>query len=334
MKLTQGKLPLKLLSQLLNKYCLKDKTVILGAGVGEDAAVIKISNELIALKTDPITFVEKDLGYYLININLNDLSTLGAEGKWFLTTLLFPIGTTEKYINNVFKQISNSCKKFQIAYCGGHTEITSSVNKPIAIGLMIGKLLYKRIIKTSGAKIGDNIILTKGIPIEAISIIAREKKLILKKHFSDKFITKCCNFIYKPGISVRKEALIAAKYKGVHCMHDPTEGGLSSGIYELTTASNVGAIIYKNKINVFPEGEKLCKYFNINPLGTISSGSLLITVSKKDTPKLQNELFSSKILNTIIGEIVPKNNGVKIVDKNGVVTFLDRFEVDEITKLY
>lgn len=332
MQLTQGKLPIKLLSKLLNKYCIIDNSVLLGAGIGEDAAVIKISNEFIALKTDPITFVEKDLGYYLININLNDLSTLGAEGKWFLATLLFPIGTTEQYINGVFKQINNSCKKFKIAYCGGHTEITSSVNQPIAIGFMIGKLKYKRLIKTSGAKIGDNIILTKGIPIETISILARDKKDILKKYYSDKFIKKCSNFIYKPGISVRKEALISAKYEGVHCIHDLTEGGFSTGIYEITNASQVGALIYKEKINIYDEGKELCKFFNINPLGTISSGSLLITVSKKDTKKLQNELLSNKISNTIVGEIVPQNEGIKIIDEKGTRDLI-KFNVDEITKL-
>jgi hydrogenase maturation factor len=61
-------------------------------------------------------------------------------------------------------------------------------------------------------------------------------------------------------------------------MHDPTEGGVATGLRELAQASGVGLRIRADQLPLLPEGALLCKAFGLDPLGTIASGALLVAV--------------------------------------------------------
>ena len=123
-----GKLPFDLLQKVLKKYSIIDPTVILGPEIGEDAAVIdpgKESRYYWVLTSDPITFTTEEIGYYGVVVNLNDIATRGAAPKYFLVTLLFPEERSDqKIINKIFRQIHDACRRFNISFIGGHTEIT------------------------------------------------------------------------------------------------------------------------------------------------------------------------------------------------------------------
>ena len=82
--LSTGKLPTKLLDKLLSSYEVKDKRVIIGPRVGEDAAVIDMGDKYLVAKTDPITFTAENIAWYVVNINANDIATMGATPRWFL----------------------------------------------------------------------------------------------------------------------------------------------------------------------------------------------------------------------------------------------------------
>ncbi|MBI3397758.1 MAG: hydrogenase expression/formation protein [Deltaproteobacteria bacterium] len=329
-----GKLPLHILKRFLKKYTVFDKSVIIGPDIGLDAAVIEFGNRYLLAKTDPITFVSEDIGLYTININANDIAVMGGLPKWFLATILLPVGKADaKMTETIFSQLSNACKKHNISFCGGHTEITAGINRPIVIGQMLGEVKKDKLVTAKGAKVGDVIILTKGIAIEATSIIAREKEKELAKKFGMAFVNRCKNFIRYPGIGILKDSQIAAKFGRIHAMHDPTEGGISTGLHELAIASKAGIIVEKDKIPVFSECQKLCNYFGINPLGAIASGALLITVAEKRSKRVVSGLQKNNIEASIIGKIVEKKKGVKIRE-NGRLKSLKLFERDEITKIF
>ncbi|MFX0144501.1 MAG: AIR synthase related protein, partial [Candidatus Hodarchaeota archaeon] len=213
-KFTLGKLKHRYLAQLLSEIDIQDNRVIMGSKIGEDAAVIDIpgKNYLVA-KTDPITFATDKIGYYAVNVNVNDLVCTGATPKWFQSTILLPSNlTTSEMIEKIFTDIHDTCKSMEITVIGGHTEITPGIVRPIVVGSLIGEVEKKKLVLTSGAEPGDALILTKGIFIEGTSIIGREKeKDLLNKGFDHDFIEKCKNYLYNPGISVLNEALLANK---------------------------------------------------------------------------------------------------------------------------
>ncbi|MCX6816336.1 MAG: AIR synthase family protein [Candidatus Beckwithbacteria bacterium] len=330
-----GKLDFPLLERLLKKYeTLSDPRVALGPKLGEDAAVIEFPDRFLVVKTDPITFATDNIGWYAVQVNANDIATTGATPKWFLPTILLQNGkTTEKEIEEIFAQISQASKELGVSVIGGHTEVTYNLDRPIVVGAMLGEVAKEKLVSTSGAKPGDAIILTKGIVIEGTSIIAREKQEELKKRgYDEEFIRKSQNFLHQPGLSVVRDALLANQFV-VHAMHDPTEGGLSAGLYEVAQASRVGLLVDREKIPILEESGILCEEYGLDPLKTIASGALLIIAPPESVDSITSVLRRHKILATTIGEIKEKNQGLKIVTA-GRVEDLDFSAKDEITKIF
>lgn len=332
--LPPGKLNFDLLSSLIERHCSLNDRVVVGSKVGEDAAVIDMGDKYLIVKTDPITFVTKQIGHFAIHINANDIGCMGGLPKWFLANLILPEKqTTSALVDEIFSQLSEACSKLNIAFCGGHTEITSGVNRPVVIGCMFGEVEKNNLVTSAGAKINDHIILTKGIAIEAVSIIAREREEELKNTYSEEFIEHCKNFVHDPGISILPEVQIAQGVGSVHSLHDPTEGGLAMGLWEMAIAANVGMDIEFDKIRILPEAKLLCEQYNLDPLGVIASGALLMSVDKANSSKMVEALEKEGIEAEVIGKTVEAEKGIRLL-LNDDNYDLPKFDGDEILKIY
>ena len=328
-----GKLDYRLLEKLLNLNPIKDPRIIVGPRIGEDAAVIDFGKKYLVAKTDPITFTTHRIGWYAVNVNANDIATMGATPKWFLATLLLPEGKTNtKLATQIFRDIIASTQALNITLCGGHTEISYKIDRPIVIGHMLGEVEKDKLVVSAHARPGDDLLLTKGIAIEGTAIIAREKATLIRKKFGDRFLKRAQAFIDKPGLSVVSDALLANKVVKIHAMHDPTEGGLATGIMELAKASGTGIVIDAEKIPCYEETEQICKFFNIQPLGLIASGALLIALDPKDTKKVIAILAKHGIVCSQIGRLPKKSEGLNLFKKDKLVK-MQTFTVDEITKV-
>jgi hydrogenase expression/formation protein HypE len=333
--LKPGKIPPDLLQRLLTTYAKEDPRVVVGAAVGEDAAVIDMGNRYLIAKSDPITFATDAIGYYAVVVNANDIATRGGQPKWFLATLLLPEDrTTEALVESIFAQIYQACETFGIALIGGHTEVTYGIDRPILSGHMLGEVAPDALVTTGGAQVGDVLLLTKGICIEGASIIAREREADLRHHgISDALIQRAKNLLYEPGISIVRDAQVACNAGQVHAMHDPTEGGLAMAIHEVATAARAGIVVEYDEIPLLEETALLCQAYGLNPLGTIASGALLIVASTEEASTIQGALHSSGIRCAAIGQIVPAAEGVMLTSGQGRQP-LPRFVRDEITKLF
>lgn len=330
-----GKLPVTLLRTLLARYARnRDPRVIVGAGIGLDAAALDVGGQYVMVKTDPITFVTEEIGAYALVINANDLATMGARPRWFLATMLLPAGTTTSAgVSRIFSQIGSACRRLKISLCGGHTEVTAAVTRPVVVGCLLGQCQKNRLISTAGARVGDAVLLTKGIPIEAVSILAREKSKELQHRYSARFVAQCRRYFTDPGVSIVRDATIALTVGGVHAMHDPTEGGLSAALYELAEAAQVGVQVDERAIPILPEGRRLCDDFGMNPLGAIASGALIICADPSRAQAILRRLTRSGIAATRIGTIVPARKGVTFVTDGRRVRPVPRFPVDELTRV-
>jgi hydrogenase maturation factor len=329
-----GKLPPSLLARMLKAYTSSDERIKVGPAIGEDAAAVDMGDRYLLLKTDPITFVSEDVGTYTVRINANDIATMGGKPLWLLTSILLPEKhTTNELVEEIFRQLSFACKEIGVSLCGGHTEIAPGIDRVIVVGAMVGEVEKDRLIVTGGAKTGDDILLTKALAVEGTSVIARKRGKELETVFGRGFVQKCRGFIEHPGISILKDAAIAERYGDIHSMHDPTEGGLATGLLEVASAADVGLIVEEERIPVFPECQTLCRHYGLDPLGLIASGSLLIVVNPRDTGKVLDALNNNGVPAVKIGEILPKEHGVKMKKRNEVLE-LPVFDRDEITKIF
>jgi hydrogenase expression/formation protein HypE len=330
-----GKLPSEVLGRLLDQYRLEDERVVLGARIGEDAAVLDMGERYLVAKTDPITFATDQIGWYAVNVNANDLVTTGARPLWFLATVLLPEESSdETLVEEILRQMHASCKELGISLVGGHTEITYGLDRPVVVGHMLGEVEKERLITTAGARVGDAIVLTKGIAIEGTAIIAREREAALRKRgYGDDLIARAQGYLHDPGISVFREARWASDNCEVHAMHDPTEGGLAMGLREVGIAAGVGMMIEEERIEILPESSALCAEFGLDPLGTIASGALLLTLPAEQAERLVQTLISDHIPAAVIGQVRPPGEGIKI-RSGGTVRDLPSFPRDEIGKLF
>jgi len=330
-----GKLAPDFLESLFASYHIDDPAVIIGPKVGEDAAIIDMGDSYLVAKTDPITFATDEIGWYLVCVNGNDIATMGARPRWLLVTLLLPDGkATEAMVKNIFAQITAACEHFNITLCGGHTEITYGLDRPIAVGQMLGSVDKDRLITNSGIQLGDDILLTKGIAVEATSLIARERgEMLLNRGYSSEYIAVARQYLKQPGISVIEEAMVASRVGGVHAMHDPTEGGLATGLHELARCSDVGLIVWPERINILPECRDLCREFDLDPMGVIASGALIIAADPSFSSQIIDALDCDSVHCSIIGRVVGKEQGIFFEDKAGKRP-TPVFETDEITKIF
>ncbi len=274
-----GKLPQDLLAALLARAPAADPRVILGPGIGLDCAVIDTGERLTVYKSDPITFATDQIGYYLVQVNANDIATTGARPSWLLVTLLLPESkTTPELPDTIMTQIGDASAELGIIVIGGHTEITAGLDRPIAIGTMIGEVPRDKLITPRGAQAGDHILLTKGVPIEATALLAREFPHRLRSALHDEEIHAAQRYLFEPGIGVTQDARAAIAAGPVTAMHDPTEGGIVTALWELAEASGRTLRVDPASIPIPDLARRVCAAFDIDPYAAIASGALLITV--------------------------------------------------------
>lgn len=331
--LPAGKLPNDLLREFLDQFIFDDPSIIINPGVGEDTAAVDVEpEEVLVLKSDPITFATDSIGQYAVLINANDIATSGARPRWLLTTLLFPFGVTPSEISQVIDELKVFCGKWDITLCGGHTEITDAVTRPVVTGMMAGTVRRSRLIDKRNMAPGDRVLLTKGVAVEGTAIIAREFGDRLKSlRLDDSAIETGRAFL--ANISIITEARIAAGAEATSAMHDVTEGGLATALEELSIAGGHQIKIDMDAIPVYAQTAKICQLLEIDPLGLIGSGSLLVCCRKSGCEDLMSMIGKAGVEVTCIGEVLAPGRGIT-AQKDGQPAPWPQFETDEITRLF
>ena len=329
-----GKLPQADLITLLNRALPHpDPRVIFGPGLGRDAAVIDFGDRYLVTKTDPITFATGDIGWYVVHINANDVACLGAQPRWFIVTLLLPEDDTDHaMVETIFEQVSRASRELGISVVGGHTEITHGIDRPIAVGAMFGDVAPSALVRSDGARPGDALIMTKGIAVEGTAILARELRGHLSQRLDAALLERAAGFLHDPGLSVVRDAFVATASGEVHAMHDPTEGGIATGIYELTAAAGLGAAVDAEALPIYAETRAICDALDLDPLGIIASGSLLMAAAAGDAASIVAALESEGIAATVIGTVCEGHE--VLLRSNAGAAPLRQFSRDEIARLF
>jgi len=321
-----GKLPSKLLNKLLEDNIL-DENVIIGPQIGMDAAVIKTNNTPLVIGADPITFNTDIIGEYCVFVNANDIAVMGGIPKYFIATILLPPKTSEHKAINIFKQVKSACNKLNICLIGGHTEITDSVLRPIISGCMIGEQTHH--LNPKNTKDDDDIILVNKPAIEGTAILAfNAKEKLLNAKISKEKVNFALNLLDTHGICVLDPARIALNSGDIYYMHDPTEGGIASALQELSFAC--GKTIIIDSIPFMEECTEFCKVLNLNEMGLISSGSLILIANKDNTKNIIDNLNSNGYFAEVIGKAYGDTPKVKYKDGKKFPTF----SRDEIARFF
>ncbi len=303
-----GKIPAdKLEESVLKKIGYKHRDVLVHAGIGEDCAVIDFGEDVLVISSDPITGASENAGYLAVHVACNDLAATGARPVGVQVVLLLPPAITDKELADLMEEIARTAQSIDVEIIGGHTEIVSCVSKPIITITAVGKADRNSYVSSSGAKPDDDLIITKGSGIEGTYILAHDYEDLLKeKGVSKGIITGAKK--YGKDLSVLTEGLIAAEM-GANAMHDVTEGGLYGALEEMARASGLGFDLYPARVLVRKETEIITGALELDPLGLISSGTMLIAA--EDGDRIINKLESQGIRAVKIGKIREKGRYIR-----------------------
>ena len=331
--LETGKLPPELLRELLTDIGADDPRVVVGPAIGEDCAVVEMGDRLLVAKSDPITFAAERVGWYAVQVNANDIACSGAQPKWFLPTILMPMDFGAEDARKMFSEISAACRELGVAIVGGHSEVTLGIDRPIVAGTMLGEVLNrKELVTTGGAHDGDSVVLTTGVAIEGTAILATECGGDLRRAgVGNETLARAAAYLEDPGISVVSAARALCGSLDVHSLHDITEGGIVTALREVATASDLGVVFEAESTPVLRECEEICGSLKIDPMGLLGSGALLATMSAIDAPRALRALDSIGVNGWEIGQMIEKADGMWLIDRHGEHQ-LPEFRRDELAR--
>jgi len=327
-----GKVSSDVLRRLVyNRLGVPTDRVLSGPGVGEDAAVIDMGDRVLVAKGDPITGAEGNIGWLSVHINANDIASTGARPLWFVCIALLPEDADESMLKGIMDDIHEACLEVGASLVGGHTETTPGLDRPILAGFMMGEAQRDRYVTTGGARPGDLIILTKGAGIEGTAVIASDLREHLKGKVDDRVVERGAAMVR--WISVVPEAMKAVEAGSPNSLHDPTEGGLINGLWEMAEAAGVGLKVDRASIPIPDETRQICGALGVDPLKLLGSGALLITAQPGEAEKIMEALTKEGIKASVIGEVTPLSEGRLLVDEKGSHESIEAVDQDEIYRI-
>lgn len=304
--LTVGKVPPELLEQIVfSRLGYPRKEVVLRPAIGEDTAALDLADELLLASTDPITGAEDKAGWLAVKVAINDIAATGGEPVCILVTLLLPETALLSDLEQIINDINDACVEEGVQVAGGHTEVTPGLRQPIISVTALGKTRNRKVLSSSNAQVGDDIVVTKWAGMEGTSILVRDFPEVFEGVLDEVALEQAKDLFSM--ISVTLDGKIAAE-AGANACHDATEGGVLGAIYELCQASGLGAVIYADKIPVLPVTLKVAEFCRIDPLRLISSGCLVVTAP--DGEELCEAYRKAGVNATVVGKIVPEGREV------------------------
>lgn len=296
-------------------------------GVGDDAAVIDPLGKQMVVTTDLL--IEgvhfdlmytplKHLGYKSVVVNLSDVYAMNATPTQITLSIAFSNRFSLEALEEFYEGVYAACEKYDVDLIGGDTS-TSQKGYVISV-TAIGEVTQDKYVKRSTAQKGDLLCVSGdlGAAFLGLTLLEREKKIFLE---SPKVQPDLENEKYVVGRLLKPEArkdiieFFAANDIAPTAMMDVSDG-LSSEILHICKQSNLGCVLYEEKIPVHEDTRSAAYKFELDPTACALSGGedyeLLFTLKQSEYDKLVlNEQIS------VIGYMTEPEKGRKIITKGG-----------------
>ena len=314
-----------LIDHLTKSFKNNNKSTI--KGVGDDAAVIELSNnQYHLLSTDmliegvhfDLSYTPlKHLGYKAVSVNVSDICAMNGKATQITVSIAVSNRFSIEAIEELYSGIKLACENYKIDLIGGDT--TSSTSGLVVSVSVLGEVEKQKISYRNGAKINDLVVVTGdlGSAYLGLQILKREKEI----------------FLSNPGVqpdlqgndyALQRQLKTEARSNFVKVLDDlniiPTSmidisDGLTSEILHLSKHSDVGITIYEDKLPIDYTTMNLARDLNLNPIFCALNGGedyeLLFTISQDHYDKLKKDVDF-----TIIGHVTDSKEGNNFITKD------------------
>ena len=315
-----------LIDHLTNKFELKNANSLLG--VGDDAAVIAISDEeVMLLSTDMLIegihfnlmyMPLKHLGYKAVAVNVSDICAMNGTAEQITVSLAVSSRFPLEALEELYDGIRIACENYKVDLVGGDT--TSSISGLIINISVVGRVKKEEITYRSGAKEMDLLVVTGdlGGAYIGLQVLERDKE-VFKANPTIQPDLDGHDYIIERQLKPEARKDIIGFLKELEVV--PTSmidisDGLASEIIHLCKASNVGCYVYDEKIPIDAKTSMMAIDFNLDPSTCALNGGedyeLLFTIKQSDFEKIQSNPNM-----TVIGHITDATDGIYFIDKNG-----------------
>ena len=293
--------------------------VISGPRLGGDTSAIRLNNRnVLVATTDPLSYLPSlgasESAWMSVHLLASDLTTSGFSPQYGIFDFNLPTSLSDDEFATYWMAFHSECRKLGIAIIGGHTGRYSNYEGTIIGGGTLFAIAPKRgYLSSSMARAGDELILTKSAGIEATAVLTRSFPRTVRKAIGREAFARAWDYLRM--VTTVRDALAAVSVGvgelGVTSMHDATEGGVLGAVAEIGEASGLGVAVEPSSIPVSEETDAVCRIFRLNPLETLSEGSLLIASRPTAVSKILGSLSNIGIRAHVVGRFSKRFRGVR-----------------------
>lgn len=274
----------------------------------DDSVVLEFGNRRLAFTTDsfvvsPLFFPGGDIGRLAVCGTVNDLAMSGARPLLLSLSLVLEEGLPFDILERILESIAQACIEAGTSVQTGDTKV---VERGAMDGVFIntsgiGEVLPQADVHGGRAAPGDQVIVNGPLGDHGAAVMcAREELSVQSPVHSD-----CA------PLSGLVEAMIEAGGQDVHCLRDPTRGGLAATLNELAAQSGVGIEIQETAIPVSPQTRGLCELLGLDPLHLANEGKLVAIVAANASDQVLTAMREHPLGGqaVIVGEVMPATSG-------------------------
>lgn len=309
-----------------------DPDVILGAVFGEDVALTRVGGDILVSHVDPIVGAIGNIGWLAVHVACNDIATTGVPPRWILMLILVPRLEDEELLERIMRDASRAAEEIGVSIIGGHTGYSIGLSRPLVAVTALGTASGRNLVMTSGARVGDHVLVTKGVGLEGTGILAQDfADEAQRVGLSEQDLMEPRDLMDE--VSVIPEATALA-VQGVTAMHDVTRGGLLETLLEIAYLSGVGIELDGSHVPIAPVVSRFARAFMFNPMKMISSGTLAATVPSERVRNVSQALTELGMTFAFVGRVT-EGVGVRVLQDGTSVHYREiRCEEDELARMW
>lgn len=268
----------------------------------DDHAVLEVNGSRLAFSTDsfvvtPIFFPGGDIGRLAVNGTVNDLAMSGARPLYLSAAFILEEGLPLADLQGIVRSMREACETAGVILVTGDTKVVNrgSGDKVFINTSGMGIIERDLIISADRAKVGDKIILSGTIADHGMAVMSKREGL----EFETEIVSDTA------PLNSLVETMLEASPE-IHCLRDPTRGGIATTLNEIARRSNVGMVLDEKRIPIREDVKGACEILGIDPLYVANEGKLVAVVAREEAEAVLERMrgHSDGKEAQIIGEVV------------------------------
>jgi hydrogenase expression/formation protein HypE len=301
-----GEIMGKLISEtIVNNLSKKEVNGGIGLDALDDGATIPFGDFEIVVTTDghtisPLFFPGGDIGRISAAGTINDVAVMGAKPLAITNAMIIKEGFDIGKIEKIVKSMDQTCRECDVAVIAGDTKVMEhdKIDEIVIVTTGIGVVGKGKAVKDSTLEIGDKIIISGSVGDHGMSLMSFREGFGFETDLKSD-VAPVCGIVQK-----------ALEIGGVTAMKDPTRGGLSNAINEMSVKSGVGVLLQDDLIPVKSEVKAVSDMLGIDPYEVANEGKVLMGVKPDLAEETLNAIHRDKYGKDaqIIGEVIDGNH--------------------------